>query len=77
MKMIDEKTGVPMFAVITAVPTLFGFIIWLSSISFTANSAKSEVAELKSKQNAQNELLLNIKEDLTLIKYKLEIKEKR
>jgi len=77
MKIIDEKTGVPMFAVVAAIPTTFGFILWLSSISFTANGAEKRIAELELKQQNQNELLISIKEDLTLVKYKLEIKEKK
>lgn len=77
MNNISQKTNIPIFAVAAAVPTFFGFVLWLSSISFTAHSAEKKVMELQAKQENYNNLLISIKEDLTLVKYKLEIKERK
>lgn len=76
MNNLDNKTTIPIFALAASVPTFFGFVLWLSSIAFTANSAEKKVAELEKQQRTYNELLVSIKEDLTLVKYKLDIKEK-
>lgn len=76
MQEITSKTSIPLIATLTAVPTLVGFIVWLSSIAFATTNAEKKIAELEQKQQNQNQLLISIKEDLTLVKYKLEIKEK-
>jgi len=77
MNQVSEKTTIPIFAIAAVVPTFFGFVLWLSSIAFSAHGSEKRIAELEQKQNNQNELLISIKEDLTLVKYKLEIKEKK
>lgn len=77
MNTISDKTNISLFAMAAVVPTFFGFVLWLSSISFSASGSEKRIAELEQKQNNQNNLLISIKEDLTLVKYKLEIKEKK
>lgn len=75
MNTLDHKTNIPLFAIISVVPVLVGFIIWLSSVAFSASNAEKRIAEIESKQETYNNLLISIKEDLTLVKYKLDIKE--
>lgn len=75
MNTLDHKTNIPLFAIISVVPVLAGFIIWLSSVAFSASNAEKRIAEIESKQETYNNLLISIKEDLTLVKYKLDIKE--
>lgn len=74
MKTLDSSTNIPLFAILSAVPIMAGFIIWLSSVAFSASNAEKRIAELESKQETYNNLLISIKEDLTLVKYKLDIK---
>ena len=73
MNKLDGKTTIPVFVIGAAVPSFVGFVVWLSSISFSATGAESKVKELEKKQEAMGALLVTIKEDLTLIKYKLDI----
>lgn len=73
MNKLDSKTTIPVFVIGAAVPSFVGFVVWLSSISFSATGAESKVKELEKKQEVMGALLVEIKEDLTLIKYKLEI----
>ena len=77
MNTINDNTKIPLYAALVSVPTFFGFVLWLSSIAFSANGSEKRIAELEQKQNNQNELLISIKEDLTLVKYKLEIKDRK
>lgn len=73
MNKLDGKTTIPIFVIGAAVPSFVGFVLWLSSISYSATGAESKVKELEKKQESMGALLVEIKEDLTLIKYKLEI----
>lgn len=77
MNTINERTKIELFAALAATPFVVGFIFWLSSINSSANGSEKKIAEIEQRQNNQNELLISIKEDLTLVKYKLEIKEKK
>jgi hypothetical protein len=73
MNKIDGKTSIPVFVIGAAVPSFVAFVLWLSSISYSATGAEAKVQELEKKQEAMSSLLLSVKEDLTLIKYKLKI----
>lgn len=75
MNTLDSRTHIPLFAIFSAVPVMVGFIIWLSSVAFSASSAEKKIKDLELKQENSNNLLISIKEDLTLVKYKLDIKE--
>jgi hypothetical protein len=77
MSKIDQRTTIPVFVIGAIVPSFVGFVLWLSSISYTAKGAEAKVAEIEQKQKTTTELLMSMKEDLRLIKYKLEIKEEQ
>jgi hypothetical protein len=74
MNNINEKTKVELFAALTAMPFIVGLIFWLSAMNNSANGSEKKIAELEQRQQNQNNLLISIKEDLTLVKYKLDIK---
>lgn len=74
MNSLDNRTHIPLFAIIGSIPVIAGFIFWLSSVAFSASSAEKKIKELETKQESVNNLLISIKEDLTLVKYKLDIK---
>jgi hypothetical protein len=67
MNKIDGKTSIPVFVIGAAVPSFVAFVLWLSSISYSATGAEAKVHELEKKQEAMSALLLSVKEDLTLI----------
>jgi hypothetical protein len=74
MNSLNDKTSISLFAIFGALPVTAGFIFWLSSVAFSANNAENKIKELEQKQEQINGLLISIKEDLTLVKYKLDIK---
>jgi hypothetical protein len=74
MNSIDITTQIPLFAIIGSIPVIAGFVFWLSSVAFSARAAEKKIAEIEIKQDHVNNMLLSIKEDLTLVKYKLDIK---
>lgn len=74
---INDKTKIELYAALATAPFIVGFIFWLSSINNSANGSEKKIAQLEQNQQNQNNLLISVKEDLTLIKYKLEIKEKK
>jgi hypothetical protein len=76
MSAITEKTKIELYAVIVTVPVFVAFIAWLSSVAYSANNAEKKVAELQKTQEDYNTLLISVKEDLVLIKYKLQIERK-
>lgn len=47
MANIDDKTKIPLYAVIIALPSLAGGILWLSSIDAKASSARDDLQGLK------------------------------
>jgi hypothetical protein len=77
MSTITERTKIELYAALAVTPFVVGFIFWLSSINNSANGSEKKIAQLEEKQQNQNNLLISVKEDLTLIKYKLEIKENK
>lgn len=76
MTTLNEKTKIELYAMAAVTPFVIGFIFWLSSINNSANGSEKKIAEIEQRVQNQNNLLISIKEDLTLVKYKLEIKEK-
>lgn len=44
---IDDKTRIPLFTVLSCVPVLIGGIMWLTSIDAKASAAQSELQDTK------------------------------
>jgi hypothetical protein len=47
MSNIDEKTKIPLFAVLGSVPVVIGAVLWLTSIDAKATQAHEEMVGLK------------------------------
>lgn len=65
MGSIDDKTKIPLFAVICSLPFLVGAIVWLTAIAAKADSAQEEIQGLKS-------LVLDIRERVIRIESGIE-----
>lgn len=74
MQLIDEKTGIPLFAALCAMPFLAGGIIWLSTIDTTAASALEETKKNTERIDTQMDLLVDIRERLVRIEERLRMK---
>jgi hypothetical protein len=44
---IDEKTHVPLFAVVASVPFIFGAIFWLTTIDLKASASQEDLKNLR------------------------------
>lgn len=71
MKLIDEKTGVPLFAVLVALPFVIGGILWLSSIDSKASAAGDLAERSQSVIERQIAILQDIRERIIRIEEQL------
>ena len=62
---IDEKTKVPLFAVLASVPIIFGGILWLTSIDSKASGAQEELKGVKDMLRDVRERTIRIEQKLT------------
>lgn len=69
---ISEKTTVPLFTVLLAIPSFIGGIGWLTAISFKTDSALAENVKQDGKLDDQAKLLKNIESIVIRIEAKLE-----
>lgn len=69
---LNEKTTVPLWSVITAVPVVAGFVVWLSFIAAGTNSNAADIQKLEGKSELQVQILNKIKEDVSYIRGKLD-----
>lgn len=74
MQLIDEKTRIPLFAAICAMPFLAGGIIWLSTIDSTAATALEEARKNTDRIDVQMNFLVDIRERLVRIEERLRTK---
>lgn len=68
---IDEKTSIPLYAVLATIPFVVAAAMWLASISATASNAEQVNAEQEEMINHNRELLVDIRERLIRIETKL------
>jgi len=62
MGLIDEKTNIPLFAVIGALPVAVGFVAWLTIIYLKSDAATVQNERQDAKIEAQYLLLLDIRD---------------
>lgn len=68
---LSEKTKIPLFAVLAALPILAGFIFWLSTIYAMASDAHRDNQLQDEKIEQTRELLLEIRERTIRIEEKI------
>ena len=71
---LDEATTIPMWWMFVAVPTLVGGIVWLSFIAYSSEASASKLQKLEERFDKKEELLIQIREDVAVIKEKLTTK---
>jgi hypothetical protein len=59
---IDEKTNIPLFAVIIAVPFLVGAVLWLASVDSKASDAKEQINGIKEMLIDTHDRIIRIEE---------------
>lgn len=67
-KTIDEKTTVPLFAVLGSLVVIAGGIFWLTSISLTSSANTQTLDKVELKQDKYAENMAEIKQDILIIK---------
>lgn len=76
---INDKTTVPFYAVIIAIPSFCAFVYWISFIAYTSNSSAAEIIEIKGNTKEFNkELRVQLSEintRLSRIENKLETRK--
>jgi hypothetical protein len=64
---ISDKTKVPLFAVLAAMPVIFGFIFWLTTIYAATIEAKEANIHQDLKIDQTRDILLDIRDRLIRI----------
>ena len=68
---INEKTKIPLFAVLGSVPIVVGGIFWLTAISFKADQALAENMKQEDLLEEQAETLKNVERIVIRIEERL------
>lgn len=69
---VNESTTIPFWWMIVAVPTFVGAVTWISFIAYTSTASASKLEKLEQRMDRKDEILLQIKEDVAIIKSKVE-----
>lgn len=62
MSTINEKTAIPLFAVVVALPFVVGAIFWLASVDSKATEAKEKLTGVESRLIDIRERLIRIED---------------
>lgn len=69
---VNESTTIPFWWMIVAVPTFVGAVTWISFIAYTSTASASKLEKLEQRMDRKDEILLQIKEDVAIIRSKVE-----
>lgn len=67
---LDKRTKIPLWAVLVAVPTIVGFVFWLSTVANLGMATAKTVDKLE-------ESIFKIRDDVAYLKAKAERDEKK
>lgn len=70
---LDERTTVPVWSLLLAVPTFVGFVVWLSNVAYVTDANAKNVAEVRQDVKA----LYEIRADIRVIKQVLKIQDEQ
>lgn len=73
---IDERTRIPLFAVLVSLPVFLGGILWLTAIDTKASNAEASNQRQDEKIEESQKLLLDIRERVIRIEEKLDHEKK-
>lgn len=68
---INDRTSIPLFAVLAATPVILGFILWLGTIYSLAVNAQQTNIRQDSKIESSSKILIDIRERLIRIETKI------
>lgn len=74
---IDERTTVPFWWAVIAIPTLLGGMTWLTFISYTSEANARRLTKVEDTLERKEEILIQIREDVAVIKQRLEHQQRR
>jgi hypothetical protein len=74
---VNESTTIPFWWTLVAVPTFVGAITWISFIAYTSTATASKIEKMEQRMDRKDEILLQIKEDVAIIKSKVETLKER
>lgn len=65
---LDERTSIPLFAVMATIPFIVAFIGWMASVSSDATEAKAQVTGVREMLMDVRERVIRIEEHVNLNK---------
>lgn len=74
---LDEKSTLPLIWVFIAIPFTIGALFWISFIAYSVEAQAGKITGLETKMERKEEILLQIKEDVAVIKQRLESQQRR
>jgi hypothetical protein len=74
---LNDRTTLPIVWVFIAIPFIVGSLFWLSFIAYSVDAHAARVTGLETKMERKEEILIQIREDVAVIKQRLESQQRR
>lgn len=74
---LNDKSTLPLVWVFVAIPFLIGALFWVSFIDYSVEAQAGRITGLETKIERKEEILIQIREDVAVIKEKLTNKKGR
>lgn len=68
---LDDKTLIPLWSVLTAVPFIIGGIMWITYVYSDVAQAKQNIEKLEEHQDKNSDLLLEIRDRVIRIEERI------
>jgi hypothetical protein len=72
---LSEETTIPFWWMLVAIPTFIGGVTWISFIAYTSTASAEKIEKLEQRIEKKEDILLQIREDVAIIKSRLENKK--
>ena len=69
---LSEETTIPFWWALVAIPTFIGAVTWISFIAYTSEASANKIDKLEQRIEKKEEILLQIREDVAIIKSRIE-----
>jgi len=73
---LDDKTLIPLWSVVTAIPFIIGAIMWITYVYSDVAQAKENIDKLEKHQDRNSDLLLEIRDRVIRIEERITDKGK-
>lgn len=74
---LSDKTTLPLVWVFIALPFAVGALFWISFIAYSVEAQAGKITGLETKMERKEEILIQIREDVAVIKQRLESQQRR